>query len=189
MSHRVSRVSGACRPLPLEVDSHFQSPYRPTPKNVRRSWELLFRRSLSAPRGGATPFNCQSLAQGGPPSRDLISESSHMSHKPKTRPPLSSAEVLEAIRILFETIQQPLPISLEPPKRQQLYRLQIFAHSWGGSQRRPGHGTPSLHKAWHAHKGYLPHPDKPSMATSHRAIPAVTFIAHTGLAPENLHTC
>ena len=43
----------------------------------------------------------------------------------KNEPPLSSAEVLEAISILFETLQQPLPSSLEP-ERQQPYRFQIL---------------------------------------------------------------
>ena len=43
----------------------------------------------------------------------------------KNEPPLTSAEVHEAIGLLFKTIQQPLPSNLEP-ERQQPYRLHIL---------------------------------------------------------------
>ena len=43
----------------------------------------------------------------------------------KNEPPLTSIEVREAIGILFNTIQKPVPISLEPESQQQ-YRLHIL---------------------------------------------------------------
>ena len=124
VSHRVSRISGECRPLPLQGTSSFRAPLGPRLKmcdgagNFSSADHSLPR--TVEPHHSIAKAWLQWAAKSGLDKRIFA----HVAQG-KNEPPLTSAEMLEAIGLLFETIRQPLPSNLEP-ERQQPYRLQIL---------------------------------------------------------------
>ena len=124
VSHRVSRISGECRPLPLQGTSSFRAPLGPRLKMCDGA-ENFSSADHSLPRTVEPHHSIAKAwlrwaAKSGLDKRIFA----HVAQA-KNEPPLTSAEVFEAIGLLFETIRQPLPSNLEP-ERQQPYRLQIL---------------------------------------------------------------
>ena len=124
VSHRVSRISGECRPLPLQGTSSFKAPLGTRLKMCDGAGNFSSAdHSLPhpvEPHHSIAKAWLQWAAKSGLDKRIFA----HVAQA-KNEPPLTSAEVFEAIGLLFETIRQPLPSNLEP-ERQQPYRLQIL---------------------------------------------------------------
>ena len=124
VSHRVSRISGECRPLPLQGTSSFRAPLGPRLKmcdgagNFSSADHSLPR--TVEPHNSIAKAWLRWAAKSGLDKRIFA----HVAQA-KNEPPLTSTEVREAIGLLFETIQQPLPSNLEP-ESQQPYRLHIL---------------------------------------------------------------
>ena len=116
VSHRVSRISGECRPLPLQGTSSFRAPLGPRLKMCDGAGKP---RTVESHNSIAKAW-LRWAAKSGLDKRIFA----HVAQA-KNEPPLTSTEVREAIGLLFETIQQPLPSNLEP-ESQQPYRLHIL---------------------------------------------------------------
>ena len=124
VSHRVSRSSGECRPLPLEATPSLRALSGPRLKMCDGAGNFSTADHTQAssvePHRSIAQAWLQWATKSGLDKRILA----HVAQA-KNEPPLSVAEVKEAIRILFDTIRQPMPSTLEP-ERQQPYRLQIL---------------------------------------------------------------
>ena len=167
VSHRVSRISGECRPLPLQGTPAFQAPQGPRLKmcdgagNFSSADHSLPR--TVEPHTSIAKAWLRWAAQSGLDKRIFA----HVAQA-KNEPPLTSIEVREAIGILFNTIQKPVPITLEP-ESQQPYRLHIL-RLLAAVTDDPDMALLHFICSMGPHRGDVPHTDEPSVATSHGAI-------------------